>query len=170
MNPPESVFNSSSRRNCLFCAAEGPVDPDTNCFRKYQCSAGSVHQYYFTCNIFHYLACPGDCLGVGQGACTGSDTCCPYYDETDGTCITNCTSNVINIWFYLWVSLNCDTWYYFIAITMHVQVPIRQEMHLKAFPQQLVTHQVSWEIIIEFIVYNGNKYFRWSAGWKTYDF
>ena len=38
-----------------------------------------------------FSACQGDCLGV---ACTASNTCCPYYG-TNGTCITNCTSNVI---------------------------------------------------------------------------
>lgn len=99
-NPPESVFNSS-RRDCLTCAIDGPgVDTDANCIRKCQWSVSvNVNMYCIiicTWMSFNNLACPGDCLGVGQGACTES-TCCPYYNGTDGTCIINCTSNVITL-------------------------------------------------------------------------
>ena len=95
-SPPANVFNISTRRDCFICTTVGThavftIDTDADCACK--CIVLHITDIFLKNTILNTV-CGSSCLMTGQGGCVTSSTdCCPFYNETNGSCTTSCGTN-----------------------------------------------------------------------------
>ena len=97
-SPPANVLNISTRRDCFICTTLNSqsgftIDTAADC----ACKCISLHiTDMFLKNTILNTVCGSSCLMTGQGGCVTSSTdCCPFYNETNGSCTTSCGTNYV---------------------------------------------------------------------------